>query len=156
MASRPATSDQINSYGNVILRRHGGDPAAQGVLKNAINDYQIQRKADELIPQFFGNFTPQEKLDSLKTSLAGQPPEVVARAMQNPSVQQMLKDAVTSVAQPYTVPSSEGPGENQTAALEASKRLAALTKGLPPAYAQQIVQQSMPTIQKIAGVVPRK
>jgi hypothetical protein len=149
---RTLTDQQITSYGNVILRRNSSDPTTQTVLKDAIQDYQVQRKADDLIPQFYGNFTPQEKLDSLKLSLQGQSPEVVARVMQNTSVQRMLQDAAKWVAEPYNGVSANDAKENQQAALDASQRLADLTSGLPPAYAATIVQQSLPTIQTIAGV----
>lgn len=150
---RTPTDPQIESYGNIILRRHGNDPTAQTVLKGAIGDYQIQRKADDLIPQFSGSFTPKEKLSSLALSLQGQSSDVVARVMQNPTVQQWLKDAVSWVAEPYkTGVSPQASKEDQLAADDASQRLADVTSGLPPAYVTQIVQQSMPTIQKIAGV----
>jgi len=149
---RTLTDQQITSYGNVILRRNPTDEATQTGLKNAIHDYQVQRKADDLIPQFYGNFTPKEKLDSLKMSLQGQSPEVVARVMQDPSVQKMLQDGAKWVDEPYKGVSADAAKENQRAALDASQRLADLTSGLPPEYATVIVQQSMPTIQKIAGV----
>jgi hypothetical protein len=149
---RTLTDKQIDSYGNVILRRNAGDPSTQGVLKDAVNDYQIQRKADDLIPQFYGDFTPKEKLDSLKLSLQGQSPEVVARAMQNPAVQRMLQDALSWIAEPYKGLSGNEVKWNQQAALEASQRLADITSSLPPEQAAQIVKQSLPTIQKIAGV----
>ncbi|MEA3180057.1 MAG: hypothetical protein QOI59_3580 [Gammaproteobacteria bacterium] len=149
---RTLTDQQINSYGNVILRRNPSDQATQTVIKDAIQDYQVQRKADDLIPQFYGNFTPKEKLDSLKGSLQGQSPEVVARVMQNPSVQRMLQDGAKWVDEPYKGVSADQAKENQQAAGDASQRLADLTSGLPPAYAAAIVQQSLPTIQKIAGV----
>ena len=123
--------------------------AAVGVLAAAL----IQRKADDLIPQFSGSFTPKEKLSSLALSLQGQSSDVVARVMQNPTVQQWLKDAVSWVAEPYkTGVSAQASKEDQRAADDASQRLADVTSGLPPAYVTQIVQQSMPTIQKIAGV----
>jgi hypothetical protein len=149
---RTLTDKQISSYGNVILRRNGSDPTTQGVLKDAINDYQVQRKADDLIPQFYGNFTPKEKLDSLKLSLQGQSPQVVARAMQNPDVQRMLQDAVKWIAEPYKGLSGNDLKWNQHAAQDASQRLADITADLTPEQAAQIVKQSMPTIQTIAGV----
>lgn len=149
---RTLTDQQITSYGNVILRRNPSDEVTQTGLKNAIHDYQVQRKADDLIPQFYGNFTPQEKLDSLKSSLQGQSPEVVARVMQDPSVQKMLQDGARWVDEPYKGVSANDAKENQQAARDASQRLADLTSGLPPEYATVIVQQSLPTIQKIAGV----
>jgi hypothetical protein len=149
---RTLTDQQITSYGNVILRRNPSDATPQTALQNAIHDYQVQRKADDLIPQFYGNFTPQEKLDSLKANLQGQSPEVVARVMQDPAVQKMLQDGARWVDEPYKGVSASDAKENQQAALDASQRLADLTSGLPPEYATVIVQQSMPTIQKIAGV----
>jgi hypothetical protein len=149
---RTLTDKQISSYGNVILRRNATDPTTQGVLKDAINDYQVQRKADDLIPQFYGNFTPKEKLDSLKLSLQGQSPQVVARAMQNPDVQRMLQDAVKWISEPYDGLSGNQVKENQQAALDASGRLADITADLPPEQAAQIVKQSMPTIRNVAGV----
>jgi hypothetical protein len=149
---RTLTDQQITSYGNVIQRRNPSDATTQTALKNAIHDYQVQRKADDLIPQFYGNFTPQEKLDSLKTSLHGQSAEVVTRVMQEPSVQKMLQDGAKWVDEPYKGVSASDAKENQQAALDASQRLSNLTSGLPPEYANVIVQHSMPTIQKIAGV----
>jgi len=144
-------ADQINSYGNIILRRNAGDAVTQGVLKDAINDYKIQRQADSLVPSFYGNFTPKEKLDSLKLALQGQPPEVVARVMQNPSVQKMLQDAQAWIAEPYKGMSAGQAQVDSQAAFEASQRLADITADLPPEYAAQVVKQSMPTIQKIAA-----
>ena len=149
---RTLTDKQIDSYGNVILRRNAGDVPTQGVLKDAINDYQIQRKADDLIPQFYGDFTPKEKLDSVKLSLQGQSPEVVARAMQNPAVQRMLQDAASWIAEPYKGLSGNEVKWNQDVAREASQRLADITADLPPEQAAQVVKQSMPTIKNIAGV----
>jgi len=142
---------QITSYGNVILRRNPNDPVTRGVLKDAIKDYQVQRKADDLIPGFYGNFTPKEKLDSLALSLKGQPPEVVARVMQNPTVQKWLQDAQSWIAEPYKGMSDQRAQTDGAAALEASQRLADITADLPPQYAARIVQQSMPTIQKITS-----
>ncbi|MFL6604261.1 MAG: hypothetical protein ACJ8R9_23415 [Steroidobacteraceae bacterium] len=149
---RTLTDKQIDSYGNVILRRNDGDATTQGVLKDAIKDYQIQRKADDLIPQFYGDFTPKEKLDSLKLSLQGQTPQVVARAMQNPAVQRMLQDAASWIAEPYKGLSGNELKWNQQAALEASQRLADIAADLPPDQVAQLVKQSMPTIKNIAGV----
>ena len=145
------TSDQITAYGNIILRRNAGDPVTQGVLKDAINDYQVQRQADSLVPSFYGNFTPKEKLDSLQLALQGQPPQVVARVMQNPSVQKMLQDAQAWIAAPYKGMSAGQAQVDSQAALDASQRLADITADLPPEYAAQIVEESMPTIQKIAA-----
>jgi hypothetical protein len=145
------TDAQITSYGNVILRRNSNDPVTQGVLQDAIKDYQVQRTADDLIPGFYGSFTPKEKLDSLAPSLKGQPPDVVARVMQNPTVQKWLQDAQSWIAEPYKGMSDHRAQTDGTAALEASQRLADITADLPPQYAAQIVQQSMPTIQKIAA-----
>src|SRR3569833_4330348 len=142
---------QLTSYGNIILRRNSTDPVTQGVLQDAITDYQVQRTADALIPGFSGDFTPKEKLDSLALSLKGQPPEVVARAMQNPTVQRWLQDAQSWIAEPYKGMSDQRAQTDGAAALEASQRLADITADLPPQYAAQVVQQSMPTIQKIAG-----
>ena len=144
-------SDQITSYGNIILRRNAGDPVTRGVLKDAINDYQIQRQADALVPSFYGNFTPKEKLDSLKLALQGQSPEVVARVMQNPSVQKMLQDAQAWIAEPYKGMSAGQAQVDGQAASDASQRLADITADLPPEYAAQVVKQSMPTIQKISA-----
>lgn len=149
---QPSSDSQVQSYGNVILRRHADDPTAQGVLKGAIGDYQVQRKADDLIPQFYGSFTPKEKLNSLASSLKGQSADVVQRVMQNRTVQQWMKDAASWVSEPYKGVSAQAAKENQQAALDASQRLADVTAGLPPDYVAQIVQQSMPTIQKVAGV----
>jgi hypothetical protein len=147
-----APGPQITSYGNIILRRHANDPTAQAVLKGAIGDYQIQRQADDLIPQFYGSFTPKDKLNSLMQSLQGEPAAVVDRAMQNPTVQQWLEDAVSWVAEPYEGVSAQSVKENQQAAADTAQRLADVTSGLPPAYAARVVQQSMPAIEKVAGV----
>jgi hypothetical protein len=147
-----APGPQITSYGNIILRRHENDPTAQAVLQGAIGDYQIQRQADDLIPQFYGSFTPKDKLNSLMQSLQGEPAAVVDRVMQNPSVQQWLTDAVSWVAEPYKGVSAQDAKENQQAAADTAQNLADVTSGLPPAYAARVVQQSMPAIEKITGV----
>ena len=146
------TGQQITSYGNIILRRFEGNPTAQSVLHGAIADYQVQRQANSLIPSFYGNLSPEDKLDTLKIMLQGEPQDLVTRAMRSPTGQQILKDAVNYIAQPYDGVSSQSATEDQQAALSASSRLAAITSDLSPTYAQQIVQQSMPTIRKIAAV----
>jgi hypothetical protein len=149
---RPA-SELITSYGNDILARHANDPAAQTALKESIGDYQVQRKADDLIPGFYGDFSPQEKLHSLGLSLQGQPPEVVERIMADPRVQQWVKDAAAYIGEPY----SKDVGDLSQAhdpALEAVKRLGETTKDLPPELVAQVVKESMPALEKVAQLNP--
>jgi hypothetical protein len=70
--------------------------------------------------------------------------------MQDPSVQRMMQDAANWISERYK--NSSNPKEDQQAALEASQCLADITADLPPEYAARVVKQSLPTIQKIAGV----
>jgi len=72
--------------------------------------------------------------------------------MQNPAVQRMLQDAVKWIAEPYNGASADDLKWNPAPAKEASQRLADITADLPPDQAALVVKQSMPTIQKIAGL----
>jgi len=141
------------SYGNAILQRHTGDADAQDALKGAIGDYQIQRKADAIASTdvYGSSVTPKDRLDALASSLKGQPPEIVDRVLANAHVQSMLKDAASWIAEPYKGVSDKDVPNAGLQATEASKRLADVTANLPPELATQVVQQSMPTIQKIAS-----
>jgi hypothetical protein len=56
------------------------------------------------------------------------------------------------IAEPYNCLSGDDVKWNPNPAADASQRLADITAHLPPEYAALIVKQSMPTIQKIAGV----
>ncbi len=150
---RRPTGELITSYGNVILQRHADDPAAQAALKASIGDYQLQRKADELIPGFYGDFSAKEKLTSLSQSLQGQPPEVIERVMADPRVQQWVKDAAAHIAEPYKGKDGDL-SQAHDQALEASKRLAETVQGLSPELAAQVIAQSMPTIRQIAQLNP--
>ena len=147
-------SDQlITSYGNAILQRHNGDAPAQDVLKSAIGDYQVQRKADAIAATdvYGSSVTPKDRLDALGASLKGQPPEIVDRVLANAHVQSMLKDAASWVAEPYKGVADKDVPNAGIQATDASKRLADLTSNLPPELATQVVQQNLPTIQKIAS-----
>ncbi|MGO1073787.1 hypothetical protein [Lysobacter sp. CA199] len=148
---RRPTGELVNSYGNVILQRHANEPAVQAVLKQSIGDYQAARRADELIPTFHGDITPKDKFDSLKAFLKGEPPEVVAKVMQDPRVQQWVKDAGAWVAEPLNGV-DKGAGNFQAKAAESAQRLADTVEGLPPELATQIAKESFPTIEKIAAM----
>lgn len=142
----------ISAYGNQILQRHANDPAAKSVLTGSIDDFRVQRKANDLIPTFYGDQTPAQKLASINSGLAGQPQAVVDRVMSDPRVQQILKDAKDWIAEPYKDVSGDKAKYDPRPAAEASKRLADITANLPPEYAADIVRDSMPTIEKIANL----
>lgn len=150
---RPA-DELVTSYGNVIVQRHAGDPAAQAALGESVGDYRLQRKADELIPGFYGDFSATEKLTSLGQSLQGQPSEVIERVMADPRVQQWLKDAAAHIAEPYRGVGDGDLAQAHDPALEASSRLAETVAKLPPELAAQVIAQSMPTLKQIAQLNP--
>jgi hypothetical protein len=142
----------VTSYGNMILQRHAGDPAAQAVLSESINDYKVQRQADELIPNFSSQASPKENLEALNRSLEGQPPEVVDRVMADPRVQKVIREAEDWVNEPYKGVSAQDAKYNSQAAYESSQRLADVAGLLPPKYATQFVGKCMPTIKKIMSL----
>jgi hypothetical protein len=113
----------------------------------------------DLITSIHGASTAQ-KLDSLTAALKGQSRGVIAQTLKDPSVKQLLQAEAKWIAQPYTNPAASPinplsfgqPSAEATS--EASTRLADAVKGLPPAYAAQILRDSLPTIQKIASYNP--
>ena len=140
-------TDQIAaSAGNDILARHPGDAALTDALNSSIHDYQVQAKASALIPDFSGDWSPADKLKRI--ILDGQPQEVVDAVLADPRVQGWIKDAANQVGQPYNGVSDYANAETQ--APDAAQRLLDTVQGLPPPLAAAVVQQSMPTIQKIA------
>ena len=141
----------VTSYGNAILQRHTGDADAQDVLKGAVGDYHVQRKADAIAATdvYGSTVTPKDRLDALGASLQGQPPEVVDRVLANAHVQSMLKDAANWIAEPYKGVADKDIANAGIQATDASKRLADVTANLPPQLATEVVQQSLPTIHKI-------
>jgi LysM repeat protein len=150
--ARIAPDTLINSYGNAILQRHAGQADAQDVLKGAVGDYQLQRKADSIAATdvYGSTVTPKDRLDALGAALKGQPAPIVDRVLANPHVQSMLGDATKTIAAPYSGVGDKDVANAAVQATEASKRLADITANLPPDLATQVVQQSMPTIGKIA------
>lgn len=106
----------------------------------------MKAEANSLIPGFAGPWTAAEKLQQI--DLKGQPQEVVDAVLADPRVQQWIKQAAADVGKPYEGVSNYANAEQQ--APEAAKQLMDTVKGLPPQLAAAVVQQSMPTIQKIA------
>ena len=143
---RTPTDQQMTSAGNAILARHKGDATLTATLGDAIHADQVQAKASALIPDYYGDWSAADKLKGI--TLDGQPQEVIDAVLADPRVQGWLKDAASQIGQPYNGVSNYANAETQ--APEAAQRLLDTVKGLPPALANAVVQQSMPTIQKIA------
>lgn len=101
----------------------------------------------KVIDSLGGKFTPQ-KLDTLTSALQGQPPDVIAKTLNNPTVQQLLKGAATWISEGDTQPGHSA----KDSAVEASSRLASAVKGLPSTYAAQIIKESLPAIEKMTLV----
>ncbi|HEX7813910.1 LysM domain-containing protein [Dyella sp.] len=143
---RTPTDQIIDSASQAILARHSGDAQATAEIKSATDDYQVQAKAQSLIPGYYGDFSPAEKLAGI--NLQGQPQAVVDAVLADPRVQGWIKDAANQIGAPYK--GVDKPANAEQQAPEAAQRLADTIKGLPPSLAAAVVQQSMPTIQKIA------
>ncbi|SFS07414.1 LysM domain-containing protein [Dyella sp. OK004] len=146
MEFRTPTDQLIASAGNTILARHAGDPALTSTLNSSIHSYTVQSDANALIPEYSGDWSPTDKLKGI--ILDGQPPEVVDAVLADPRVQGWIKDAASQVDQPYNGVSNYADAE--THATDAAQRLLNTVQGLPPPLAAAVVNQSMPTIQKIA------
>lgn len=147
---RTPEHQQITQFGDDILKRHADNPSAQADIKSVIADYQVQRQAENLIPGYGGDWSAADKLKGI--SLQGQPQTVIDKVLADPRVQSWMKQAAADVGKPYDGVSDKAARENQQAALDASKQLLAATTGMPPPLATELVRQSLPTIQKIAGV----
>lgn len=143
---RTPTDQLIASAGNTILARHPGDPALASALNGSIHAYTVQSDANALIPEYSGDWSPADKLKGI--ILDGQPPEVVDAVLADPRVQGWIKDAASQIDQPYNGVSNYANAETQ--APDAAQRLLDTVQGLPPPLAAAVVNQSMPTIQKIA------
>ncbi len=147
---RTPTDQLIASAGQAIEQRHAGDPGAQAAIQASVSDYQLQSKADALIPSFYGDWSPHDKLQSLGTNLQGQPQAVVDRVLADPTVQSWVKAAADQVAQPYAKTKPDDVYYAQDQATQAAGQLQNVTDGLPPELATAVTQASLPTIQKIA------
>ncbi|WP_426702958.1 LysM peptidoglycan-binding domain-containing protein [Rhodanobacter sp. Col0626] len=147
---RTPESQQITQFGDDILKRYASDSSAQADIKSVVADYQVQRQAENLIPGYSGDWSAADKLKGI--ILQGQPQAVIDKVLADPRVQGWLKQAAADVGKPYDGVSEKAAGEDQQAALDASKQLLDATSGMPPQLAAELVRQSMPTIQKIAGV----
>jgi hypothetical protein len=113
------TAQLIKTYGNQIAARYA-DKTVKAVAQGTV-----------------------QQID-----LSGQPAEVVQAVLNDPRVQQWIKQAAADVGKPYDGVTNYANAEQQ--APEAAKRLMDTVKGLPPQLAAAVVQQSMPTIKKIA------
>lgn len=150
----PSGQDIIDSFRTTILARHADDPAAQQALGESINAFQTEYRGDVLAQTdvYGSSVTPEDRLQALADTLAGEPPEVVAEVLRQPSVQRRIDAAAEWVAGPYAGLSTEQATHDAQAATEASQRLAAVTEGMPPAFAAAVLERSMPTVERIAGV----
>jgi hypothetical protein len=116
-------------------------------------------EADSVVASIQGD-SPTQKLDSLRAALKGQSQQVISQTLQNPAVKQLGQAEAKWIAQPYSAPSANtfnvlDPAQpSEPATSEASTRLADAVKGMPPAVAAQILQDSLPTIKKIASLNP--
>jgi len=139
---RAPADQQIASAGAAIIARHPGDAALTATLQATVDASKLQSQVNALIPDFSGNWTAADKLKHIM--LDGQPQNVVDGVLADPRVQGWIKEAATQVDQTYNA------GDAQTQAPLAAQLLLSTVQGLPPPLATAVVQQSMPTIQKIA------
>jgi len=142
MEFRTPTAQLIDSAGQAIEARHPGDPTLTATIDDSVQACQLQNTVNSLIPDYYGDWSAADKLKGIV--LDGQPQNVVDGVLADPRVQGWIKDAATQVDQTYNA----GPAENQAPA--AAQQLLATVQNLPPPLATAVVQQSMPTIQKIA------
>lgn len=150
----PSGQEMIASFRSTLLERQAGNADAQAALNQSVNAFQTEYRGDVLAQTdvYGSSVTPQDRLEALATTLAGEPPEVVAEVLRQPSVQRRIDAAADWVAEPYAGLSTEEASYDAQAATEASQRLASVTEGMPPAFAAAVLERSMPTVEKIAGV----
>lgn len=123
---RTPTDQLIKHAGDAIAARHKDDPAAQALVKDDVADKQLQARADAFIPGYYGDWSAKDKLAGI--NLQGQPQAVIDKVLADPRVQGWLKDAAAEA------------GKQKDPAASA-QYLADMAKGMPPAEAQQLMQQ---------------
>lgn len=150
----PTSQQTIASMRESLLARHAGDPAAQQALSQSIDTFATEHRADVLAQAdvFGSSVTPGDRLTALGQSLANESPAVVTELLQQPSVQTRIDAAAEWVGAPYAGVGDDQAGYDTQIASESSGRLAGLTDTLPPEMAAALVERSLPTIERIAGV----
>ena len=150
----PTSQQTIASLRETLLARHAGDPAAQQALSQAIDTFATEHRADVLAQADVSgsSVTPGDRLGVLGRSLANEPPAVVAELLQQPSVQARIDAAADWVGEPYAGVDASQASTDHLIAEEAAQRLSDLTDTLPPEMATALVERSLPTIERIAGV----
>ncbi|MGO4702357.1 LysM peptidoglycan-binding domain-containing protein [Dyella sp. 2RAB6] len=88
---RTPTDQLVANASDAILARHQGDAGATPLIKDAVHGYQVQAKADALIPGYYGDWSAADKLKGI--NLQGQPKEVVDAVLADPRVKQWVADA---------------------------------------------------------------
>lgn len=81
----------IAQYGAQIEARYKGDANGQSEVRSAVADFQLQTKAESLIPGYSGDWSAADKLKGI--DLSGQPQAVIDKVLADPRVQQWIKDA---------------------------------------------------------------
>jgi hypothetical protein len=142
----PSTAPGSKQWQQDAQELLGDTGALQAVGKAVAGRHLGESTAGGLDLQHFQG-TPSQKLDLLKTVLLLEPAQAGA-ILQEPAVQQLLQTTVESVATTYKQSATNKP---YAAPLAASSSLAAAVQGLPPAYAAEILQKGMKTIQEIAS-----
>lgn len=133
-----------------IVNRYQADPTLSAAAKGAGHAYQVDQKAESLIPYDNPSTSAADKLKDI--DLKGQPQEVVDAVMNDPRVQGWIKQAVADVGKPYdSVDKDKIPFAVQNA-IDASSNLYRATDNMSPAMAAAVVTASMPTIRKIADL----
>jgi hypothetical protein len=170
-ASKPSTTP---SSAVRAAASHGNWTEVQTLVESQIStlDAEPSDKGGQLTSEYLAHLadlvtsihgaSTARKLDSLTAALKGQSPRVIAQTLRDPSVKSLLQAEAKWIAQPYTHPAASpinplsfGPPQpSAEATSEAATRLADAVQGLPPAYAAQILRDSLPTIQKIASYNP--
>lgn len=150
----PTSQQTIASMRDTLLARHADDPAAQQALSQSIDTFATEHRADVLAQTdvFGSSVTPGDRLTVLGQSLASESPAVVTELLQQPSVQARLEAAAEWVGEPFEGVDDRDATTNPRFAEQAAQRLSDLTDTLPPEMAAALVERSMPTIERIAGV----
>ncbi|UZW60905.1 LysM peptidoglycan-binding domain-containing protein [Lysobacter enzymogenes] len=145
----------IDGYGRSIAERYADDPAARAGIEAVSKDIRVDHEV-EFTVMVANAGDPKSVVAILKDQWSKISPEAQQRLSTSIELGKLINEKIEPyVAEPFKgVDSGGDPKALMAPANEASRRLAELTDGLPPALAQAVVTQNLDTVLRITEVKP--
>jgi LysM repeat protein len=142
-----ADDARVTQAGQAISARYAGDPAAQKLVSDAVNQVRTDRQVRAIVGSAQTQTDPAKALQALNQGYASAPQNVKDALLRDPDAQKLINDAAAWANQPLTQPRDNATmPQAQTA--QAIQRLDQITQGLDKNLAGAVVDAALPGYEK--------